>query len=216
MRKEKQSKNWRCLKCGTPAISMDDLERDLTPSPKKEKPIPSALVIKEKCLCACHENKLRKPYLHDNKCCDEINGFVPLPQTPDWMVEFDKKFPDGLCIYIDKKGEKNLNLDCDDEVKSFISKLLASQRKELEKEFKTIIENIHGKYALREKLIVREIRNDVIEEILEKLPKEGEYGKSCGDVCGKNKENCIEIIDSNSDGFNSCLTEVKQIINDTK
>jgi hypothetical protein len=28
------------------------------------------------CGCACHEDKLNKPYLHDKKCCDLMNGYV--------------------------------------------------------------------------------------------------------------------------------------------
>lgn len=30
----------------------------------------------EKCFCCCHENKLNKPYMHDTKCCEDINGEV--------------------------------------------------------------------------------------------------------------------------------------------
>lgn len=28
------------------------------------------------CKCACHENKLNKPYEHSGKCCDYMNGFI--------------------------------------------------------------------------------------------------------------------------------------------
>ena len=30
----------------------------------------------EECKCACHENKLKRPYEHDRRCCDDMNGFV--------------------------------------------------------------------------------------------------------------------------------------------
>lgn len=34
----------------------------------------------KKCPCACHENKLNRPYSHDLHCCQSMNGFVdPLP-----------------------------------------------------------------------------------------------------------------------------------------
>lgn len=31
----------------------------------------------KECKCACHENKLKKPYEHDSVCCDDMNGFIP-------------------------------------------------------------------------------------------------------------------------------------------
>lgn len=31
----------------------------------------------EKCLCACHQNVLKKPYEHDTKCCENMNGYTP-------------------------------------------------------------------------------------------------------------------------------------------
>lgn len=31
----------------------------------------------KKCHCACHLNVLNKPYEHDTKCCDDMNGFIP-------------------------------------------------------------------------------------------------------------------------------------------
>lgn len=33
-------------------------------------------VREQSCKCACHENKLKQPYEHDSKCCDEMNGAV--------------------------------------------------------------------------------------------------------------------------------------------
>ena len=38
--------------------------------------------VPKECLCACHENKLHKPYEHDTKCCEYMNGFVP-PKEPE-------------------------------------------------------------------------------------------------------------------------------------
>ena len=32
--------------------------------------------MENKCGCSCHENKLKKPYAHDKRCCAEINGFI--------------------------------------------------------------------------------------------------------------------------------------------
>lgn len=29
-----------------------------------------------RCKCACHENKLKKPYLHSDTCCSSMNGYV--------------------------------------------------------------------------------------------------------------------------------------------
>lgn len=31
---------------------------------------------KEKCICACHDNKLKRPYAHETRCCDKMNGFA--------------------------------------------------------------------------------------------------------------------------------------------
>jgi len=45
-----------------------------------------------KCQCACHENKLNKPYEHEKRCCDEMNGFV---KPEEWEIEFDKRFEWG-------------------------------------------------------------------------------------------------------------------------
>jgi hypothetical protein len=33
-------------------------------------------ILKPKCICACHDNLLNKPYEHDRKCCEEMNGEV--------------------------------------------------------------------------------------------------------------------------------------------
>lgn len=30
----------------------------------------------KQCSCACHDNKLNKPYEHDRRCCDEMNGHI--------------------------------------------------------------------------------------------------------------------------------------------
>jgi hypothetical protein len=38
---------------------------------------------KNACPCACHENKLKKPYLHDTKCCAEMNGTLHKPSKPE-------------------------------------------------------------------------------------------------------------------------------------
>lgn len=39
------------------------------------------------CPCACHQNTLKKPYEHDSKCCDKMNGAVS--QSVEWEKEFD-------------------------------------------------------------------------------------------------------------------------------
>lgn len=44
----------------------------------------------KKCPCACHLNVLNKPYEHDTKCCDDMNGFIP--EKKDWEGGFDKEF----------------------------------------------------------------------------------------------------------------------------
>lgn len=31
---------------------------------------------KSRCSCACHDNKLNKPYEHDTECCENMNGFI--------------------------------------------------------------------------------------------------------------------------------------------
>ena len=31
---------------------------------------------KPSCKCACHNNVLHKPYEHDTRCCEQINGMV--------------------------------------------------------------------------------------------------------------------------------------------
>src|SRR3990167_7799757 len=30
------------------------------------------------CQCSCHENKLKKLYEHDGKCCDKMNGYLAI------------------------------------------------------------------------------------------------------------------------------------------
>src|SRR3990167_449404 len=44
---------------------------------------------RKQCICACHDNKLKRPYAHSNKCCDEMNGFV----GSRLMEEFRNDFP---------------------------------------------------------------------------------------------------------------------------
>lgn len=63
-----------------------------------------------KCPCACHDNILKKPYGHDTKCCDEMNGYIEseedilnrkpledkdLPPLPE---EFTKSMSSSLCV----------------------------------------------------------------------------------------------------------------------
>lgn len=59
-----------------------------------------------KCLCACHDNILKKPYGHDTKCCDWMNGYVEseedilnrkpiedkdLPPLPEELIDWTVK-----------------------------------------------------------------------------------------------------------------------------
>lgn len=41
-----------------------------------------------KCECICHENKLGKPYQHDTKCCDDMNGMVAEESGESWRERF--------------------------------------------------------------------------------------------------------------------------------
>lgn len=38
--------------------------------------VPAPITDKKECQCACHENKLKKPYEHDTQCCTKMNGFL--------------------------------------------------------------------------------------------------------------------------------------------
>jgi hypothetical protein len=44
------------------------------------------------CKCACHENKLRKSYMHEKACCENMHGSVENTVDPGagWSSSFDK------------------------------------------------------------------------------------------------------------------------------
>src|SRR3990167_9798691 len=61
------------------------------------------------CQCSCHENKLKKLYEHDGKCCDKMNGYLAIEgieamkekvrglsadssRVEEIIAEFEKKF----------------------------------------------------------------------------------------------------------------------------
>lgn len=73
--------------------------------------IPPAAKKEEKCLCACHENKLNKSgYGHTGKCCENMYGEIK-PDTPssaDWEDAFRKDFG---WIYKDLPSELDLVTD---------------------------------------------------------------------------------------------------------
>jgi len=49
-----------------------------------------------RCSCSCHENKLGRPYSHDTRCCDKMNGFLEsAPQdnaSEEWAKRLRKEF----------------------------------------------------------------------------------------------------------------------------
>ncbi len=47
-------------------------------------------VAEGKCVCACHDNVLKKPYAHDAKCCDKMNGFVE-PSKEETVKDIAKR-----------------------------------------------------------------------------------------------------------------------------
>jgi len=90
----------------------------------------------KKCLCACHINKLKKPYEHDTKCCDEMNGFIP---TPPSEVSSDKIGSTDLLpweeIYDDRDFYCIEYLDTLEEIKDFIKKeVIPKVREEAKRE----------------------------------------------------------------------------------
>ena len=42
-----------------------------------------------KCPCACHQNTLKKPYEHDSKCCDDMNGTVS-QSVEGWEIQYSE------------------------------------------------------------------------------------------------------------------------------
>lgn len=83
------------------------------------------------CTCACHENKLGKPYIHDDKCCDKMNGFTM--DTPDWEQMLDDALTSpatGLCY---------LSGDSKREIVSKFREILALQRTKVRDEVMEII-----------------------------------------------------------------------------
>lgn len=69
-----------CLDCGYDKCT-DYSEEPITkpPEPKEERHWcrnDCEVCEPKECLCACHENKLKKPYEHTGKCCEDLNGFV--------------------------------------------------------------------------------------------------------------------------------------------
>lgn len=58
----------------------------------------------KKCLCACHINKLKKPYEHDTKCCDEMNGFIPTPPSEvstEWHTKHATSFFNSMQLLLE-------------------------------------------------------------------------------------------------------------------
>ena len=104
----------------------------------------------QECKCACHEDKLNKPYAHDTSCCKEMNGDVEKPQEPihmgmgdtmeiigkprllrlqDWGYLFKEEF--GI-HFKDSKGELQFAIE-------FIEELLVKARAEAIKEVENLI-----------------------------------------------------------------------------
>jgi hypothetical protein len=49
----------------------------------------------KKCICACHDNVLKREYAHDSKCCKEMNGYIV--DEPDFIKVKDSKLHKGCC-----------------------------------------------------------------------------------------------------------------------
>lgn len=83
---------------------------------------------KKDCLCACHENKLGKPYEHETKCCEEMNGFVEEKPEREWEEEFDEIRNDGEHASIDDNCLNEIDVIM---LKDIIRSLLEAEREKV-------------------------------------------------------------------------------------
>lgn len=131
----------------------------------------------ESCLCACHDNVLKKPYGHDRKCCDAMNGNI------------EKDSPEV------SEGEKTSRLTS---LKNKILKPLRERDGKMYGYWKAVFEDDfeRGYPILWDDECVDAIMRGVKEEISRKI-KSGELCLQCGDekepglsdMCGKCFEN---------------------------
>lgn len=74
------------------------------------------------CVCACHENKLNKPYEHETKCCDKMNG-----ATESTEESWEEGFRD-LYFSLNKSDSNTDYYENTPRLVDFISRLILSER----------------------------------------------------------------------------------------
>ena len=57
------------------------------------------------CQCCCHTNILKKPYHHDTKCCNAMNGSIQ--QNESWKKKIENKFSDKLSSVLEDNFPKH-------------------------------------------------------------------------------------------------------------
>ena len=81
------------------------------------------------CKCACHENKLEKPYGHNTRCCENINGYLESEEN-GWRDNFIR---DVASVVPRPKSEVSYRLN------EGISQELTQQKKEQAKIYTDIL-----------------------------------------------------------------------------
>ena len=78
---EPRVRNMKKSKCEICQFESDNGKEKHSFECSRYKSVPYAdFKLQSSCVCACHENKLEKAYVHDTKCCDTMNGYVDQPQ----------------------------------------------------------------------------------------------------------------------------------------
>ncbi len=92
---------------------------------------------KKECKCACHDNKLKKPYEHTSRCCAKMNGYLePTSPKEDYYISEETK-----------KTAKHIGIMSEGAIQTLIDETFLTAKKEARKELIEEIEKIIEKEA---------------------------------------------------------------------
>lgn len=97
----------------------------------------------KKCKCACHDNKLKTPYSHDNQCCEHMNGYVE-GQEKEWknedlLNEADARIMEVVYEWASINFGVELWAQDSTQIREIISDILSSQAHALKEQMKACV-----------------------------------------------------------------------------